>query len=227
MTAPENFDRFSERLDRDWTRSRMRAATGDAATPSEEELLRALGRADPLAEHAGGGWWEGVRSLLAPWPARLGVGAAIAALILIGFALGRVVTERDVQYARALPPMPAYAPEARSGLGAGASVKPQSLDKFREAMAFHPTPEFAAKALPLLRESVALDPAHDEAQFWLGVALLHLDQPDAAIVPLEQAVRLAPADPFYKQYLMFAYLRTGAVKQATAILVELMRGRPR
>jgi tetratricopeptide (TPR) repeat protein len=227
MTAPENFERFSERLDREWTRSRMRAALSDTATPTEDELLRAIGRADPLADHAGGGWWESVRLLFAPWPVRLGAGAVVAALILVGFALGRVVMERDVPDVRVLVPMPAYAPEARTGLGAAASVEPESQQKFREAMAFHPTPEFAAKALPLLREAVALDPSHDAAQFWLGVALLHLDQPDAAIAPLEQAVRLAPADAAYKQYLMFAYLRTGAAKQATAILVELMRGRPR
>lgn len=227
MTPPEAFERFSERLDQDWIRSRLQATLGDEEGKTEAELLRAIGRADPLADRVSGGWWDALRLALAPWPARLGVGAAIAALLLVGFALGRGLNEGSgLTVAHPVPPMPAYSPATSSGLGVVPMVDPRSQEKFREAMAFHPTPDFAVKALPLLREAVALDATNDAAQFWLGVALLQVNQPHEAVAPLEQAVRLAPADTVYKQYLMFAYLRTGAVKQAMIVLVELMRGRP-
>ena len=223
MTPPDDFDRFSQRLDDEWMRARLRA-THAAGAPSEDRLLTAIGRADPLVVSARAGWWASVRLALAPWPARVGVGAAVAALLLIGFALGRGAGGRDSSVLVHLaPPVPAYTPAATRALGAAAAVDPRADEKFRAAMAFHATPEFAARALPLLREAVALDASHDGAQFWLGVALLQADRPQDAVAPLEQAVRVAPADGVYKQYLLFAYLRTGAVRQAATLLIDLMR----
>ena len=223
MTPADEHDRFSRRLDDEWMRARLRA-TQAASAPSEEALLRAIGRADPLGPPAPAGWWAGVRVALAPWPVRVGVGAAVAALFLMGFALGRGAGGRDSStLVHIAPPVPAYTPAAGRGLGAAASVDPRADDTFHAAMAFHAAPDFAVKALPLLREAVAFDASHDAAQFWLGVALLQADRPQDAVAPLEHAVRLAPADGVYKQYLVFAYLRTGAVKQAATLLIDLMR----
>ena len=225
MTPPDDFERFSNHLDQEWMRDRLRATLSGPDDATEAELLRAVGRADPLAkEGPAARWWESLRLLLAPWPARVSVGAAVVVLLLIGVVVGRGLDGRgDARVTQGLPPLPTYTPDARVSLGVGPATNPHSQEKFREAMRFHPTRDFPAKALPLLREAVALDPANDEAQFWLGVALLSSDRPQEAVAPLEQAVRLAPASALYKQYLVFAYLRTGAIGRATALLTELMK----
>jgi tetratricopeptide (TPR) repeat protein len=224
MTPREDFERFAERLDRDWTRERLRAIAREPGQLSEAELLRAVERADPLAERAESGWWEALRLLLAPWPARLTLGAAVAALVLVGFALGRVV-DRDTEsrLVRAIPPMPAYAPERQRALGVAPATNRRAREKLEEAMRFREAPDFAVKALPLLREAVAVDASNDAAQFWLGVALLQVDRPQEAVAPLEHAVRLAPASALYKHYLLFAYLRTGSIRLAMSVLSDLMR----
>jgi tetratricopeptide (TPR) repeat protein len=222
-TTPDDFDRFSARLDEAWMRERLRAKVADL---SEDDLLRDIGRADPLGAPEGGGWWRDLRRTGAAWPARLSFAGAAVALVVVGFLLGRGVVDQSAS-SLAIPPLPAYRAEATSRLGIVSPVNPRSEEKFRAAMAFHGTRDFPGKALPLFREAVALDASNDPAQFWLGVALLQVDQPADAVAPLEQAVRLAPAAVDYKQYLLFAYLRTGAIKQASAVLVELMRGGPR
>jgi tetratricopeptide (TPR) repeat protein len=224
-TTPDDFDRFSARLDEAWMRERLRAKLADL---SEDDLLRDIGRADPLGAPQGGGWWRDLRRACAAWPARLSFAGAAVALLVIGFLLGRGVVDQSASsLARTIPPLPAYRAEATSRLGIVSPVNPRSEEKFRAAMAFHGTRDFPGKALPLLREAVAFDASNDLAQFWLGVALLQVDQPADAVAPLKQAVRLAPADVDYKQYLLFAYLRTGAIRQASSVLVELMRGGPR
>jgi tetratricopeptide (TPR) repeat protein len=110
-------------------------------------------------------------------------------------------------------------------LGIGAAVKPEAEGKFREAMAFHAAPDFSQRALPLLREAVALDPEYDQAQFWLGIAHLLKGEVTAAIPLLEEAVRLAPGSREYKQYLIWAYLKTGATEKALRLQTELLQPR--
>lgn len=217
-----DFERFSERLDREWMRARLATVVTGAEAP-EQDLERMIREADPLgttpARRPGV-----IRELFGSWPSRFAVAATVAALVLIGFVLGRIIDHRAPTVMTMAPPLPAYVPGPASTLALAPTFGARADERFRAAMAFHPTPEFASKALPLLREAVRFDPTHDQAQFWLGVALLQSDQAQAAVLPLEEAVRLGPADSAYKQYLLFAYLRTGAVKRATALLLELMRG---
>ena len=97
---------------------------------------------------------------------------------------------------------------------------PVPILKLREAMTLYDTPDFPRKALPLLREAVAADALNDQAQFWLGVAWLLAERDTEALAPLEAAVRLAPADLRYQQYLVFAYLKVGDPGRAMALLAE-------
>lgn len=216
MTPPDDADRFSSRLDDEWLRARLRTQL-DADTLPEDDLVRAIEEADPLGAPARPRWRESLALAFAPWPARVGVGLAVAALLVLGFALGRVVNPSgQATIVSTLPPIPAYVPAPSAGLGIAPPVNPRAEERFRAAMAFHGSPDFARKALPLLREAVALDPSHDRAQLWLGVASVHTDQPQEAVGALEQAVRLAPADAVARSYLAFAYLR----------LAERIRARP-
>ena len=229
-----DFARFSRELDAEWLRRRARNVVA-ASTPviDEDELARALGQADPLGETARPGWLEMVSAALGSWPARLSLAGAACALVLVGIILGRLAPvgqlyqgvrvgqfrgATDVQ-----PPVPVYTPERTPRLGMMASVKPESDRQFHEAMAFYGNPDFPARALPLLRAAVTEDPFNDQAQFWLGIALL-LQGKDAEAVPvLEEATRLGPGSVLYKRYLVYAYLRTGASEKALALQMELLR----
>ncbi|HEU5321240.1 MAG TPA: tetratricopeptide repeat protein, partial [Methylomirabilota bacterium] len=51
-----------------------------------------------------------------------------------------------------------------------------------------------AEALDLLRQALAHEPDHVEALYYAGLAHLALQQPEAALAPLERAHGLAPAD---------------------------------
>lgn len=230
MTGDErDFEQFSRRLDEEWRRERLRAAVPPPlAASAQAALLEEVERADPL--------WaapEGLRTTLreafGSWPARLAFAGVACAFLVIGLVVGRATTPGRQIVTGGIPPTPVESPEykpgAREALGLGASVKPESAKKFQEAMAFYGAPDFAVKALPALREAVALDRANDEAQFWLGVTLLMTNQPSAAVAPLEAAATLAPAALTYKQYLLFAYLRTGAVAKALRLQAELLKAR--
>jgi tetratricopeptide (TPR) repeat protein len=222
---PRDFDAFARRLDDEWRRERLRQAVPPPVGASvEAELLEAIDRADPL--DATGGWLSPLREALATWPARLLAAGVACACLVLGLVLGRATTERQVAKG-GIPPTPVetpdYTPGPRTALGIGAPVRPESERKFLEAMAFYGAPDFAAKAAPALREAVALDRANDQAQFWLGVTLLLTDRPAAAVPPLEEAVKLAPARARYKQYLVYAYLRTGDTARALRVQTELLK----
>lgn len=225
-----DFERFSGRLDEEWNRERLRALTPMPISATDEAaLLRALEVADPLGGMSGRGWLAAIRDALAFWPGRLALAGVACALLVIGVALGRMSTGAgDGRVAAGgIPPVPVelpdYAPDRSARLGIGAPVKPESMKKFQDAMAFSGTAGFTANALPLLREAVALDATNDQAQFWLGVVLLRNDKGTAAVRPLEEAVRLAPKSTLYKQYLLFAYLRTGHVAKALVLQSELLK----
>ena len=227
-TSDPEFERFSRRLDEEWVRERLRTvAPLPLALEGAEDLVRDLESADPLAEPVGAPWLDAARAALGFWPARLALGAAVVVLLVTGFIAGRVAQEGGRgRVVTAPPPLPAYTPESAPGtrLGAVPSVAPESERKFREAMAFHGTPEFASRALPLLREAVASDPSNDQAQFWLGVALLWKRQAGDAIPPLEKARQLAPGSRRYQQHLLFAYLQVGAADKAAKLQAEILRG---
>lgn len=228
MTNEErDFDAFARRLDDEWRRERLRQAVPPpVGARAEAELLEALDRADPLG--APGGWLTTLREAFGTWPARLLFAGVACAFLVLGLVLGRATTERQLAKG-GIPPIPVEAPEYRPGprtaLGIGAPVRPESERKFLEAMAFYGAPDFAAKAAPALREAVALDRANDQAQFWLGVTLLLRDRAAEAVGPLEEAVRLAPASVPYKQYLVYAYLRTGDTARALRVQTELLKRR--
>lgn len=228
MSPGEPFEDFSRRLDETWLRERLRAAAPAAMGPAEEEALtRALVSADPLGARSLAAWRAPLRELLAVWPGRLAAAAAAGFLVLIGVAVGRITTGPRVQIAGpGVPPIAAYTPEregAGRGLGATASIRPESRRHFEAAMALYGTPDFPARARPLLREAVTADPTNDRAQFWLGVVLLLEGKSAEAVAPLESAVRLAPGDTRAKQYLLWAYLQTGAVDKGTALQGELLK----
>ena len=226
-----DFEHFSRRLDEEWRRERLRTLAPSPITPSEETaLLEELNRADPLGSFPRGAWLWGLRDAFQMWPARLAFASAACAILVVGFVAGRATIGPNASRVAVgrTPPTPVekpdYKPEGdRGALAIGAPVKLESVDKFREAMAFHNTAEFATKARPLLRESVALDATNDQAQFWLGITLLLEKKAPEAIDPLEEATRLAPGNRPYKQYLLFAYLQTGDVANALRIQSQLMK----
>ena len=224
------FERFSRELDADWLRQRLRTT----ASPShdgidEASLLRELEAADPLGASPRRSVIAGLREMLAFWPGRLVLAAAAVLLLVIGSQLGRMVQDRPGPRVAAIPARPIYIPDDGGDrtLGIAGSVKPASRAKFREAMSFYSSADFPEKALPLLQEAVVADPVNDEAQFWLGVVLLLKKRGGDAISPLEEAARLAPRQSLYKQYLLFAYLQTGAVDKATALQADLLEQQPR
>jgi len=225
-----DFEHFSRRLDAEWRRDRLQALAPPPITPSEEAaLLEELDRADPLGSSSPGAWLRGLRDAFRAWPTPLTFAAAACAILVVGFVVGRATTAPSgsrVAVGRT-PPTPVekpdYKPEGDLGaLAIGAPVKLESVGKFREAMAFHNTAEFATKARPLLRESVALDARNDQAQFWLGITLLLDGKTAEAISPLEEAANLAPGSRLYKQYLVLAYLRNGDAANALRVQTDLM-----
>jgi hypothetical protein len=217
MTDDDRLEAFSRRLDDDWLRQRLASTAPDDPTP--EALFHALAGADPLGPKAS--WWETLGLVLTSWPARVALAGAAVALVVLGFALGRLSDSPVI----ATLPIPAYDPArvaAPRVLGATATIETPSFEKFREAMRYHGAPEFVTRATPLLDDAVRLDQANDQAQFWLGVALLQGDQPAKAVPPLETAARLVPSSRDYRLYLLFAYLRTKAYSKAGQVLVTLM-----
>lgn len=221
-----DFERFSRTLDHDWLRQRLVSVLPPPGAIGERDLLAGLVAADPLGGSPRPGWLTALREALAVWPGRLALAGAAAALLVAGVLIGRLAGPAGpAAVATAVPPRPGYDPgaPARPGLGIGAPVAPASQERFREAMRFSGEPDFPAKAVPLLRAAVAADASNDQAQFWLGVALL-LDRRGAeAVAPLEAAVRLAPGDSRYKQYLLFAYLQIGAVDKALTLQTDILR----
>ncbi|MBI4635415.1 MAG: hypothetical protein HY727_03605 [Candidatus Rokubacteria bacterium] len=222
---PQDFEQFSRDLDEEWLRRRLLSDLPTRISAAEEdELARQLGRADPLVEAPGPHWLEAIRHIVASWPGRLAVAGSMALLLVAGFFVGRVSENGPGGHLPgAVPPKPVYEPERAIRLGITAPVKAESYVKFREAMALYGAPDFPSKALPLLREAVAADPTNEEAQFWLGAALLLERKPAEAIGPLEEARHLAPRSAQYGQYLLYAYLQAGAVDKALALQAEILR----
>ena len=229
-----DFARFSQELDAEWLRQRVHNLVA-TSTPviDEDALVRALGQADPLAESPRPRWRETIAAVLGSWPARLSLAGAACALVIIGAAVGRLAPlgslDQSVRVSQlrgtmdVQPPVPVYTPERTPRLGMTASVKPDSDRQFHEAMAFYGTADFPTRALPLLRAAVTEDPSNDQAQFWLGIALLLSGQDAEAVPALEEAIRLGPGSALYKRYLVYAYLRTGASEKALALQMELLR----
>lgn len=233
--------RFSRELDDEWLRQQVRGVLAAVETAvDEDELARELTAADPLGPARPRRWLDALREVGAGWPGRSALATATCALVLSGFIAGQVMQrpgtgisptpvitpERGPRIAEGptgIPPVPIYSPEHVRRLGVTGSTSPESDQRFRDAMAFHGQPGFASKALPLLREAVALDPGNDQAQFWLGVVLLLEGRDADAVRPLEEASRLGPGSSLYKRYLLYAYLKTGALEKALGLQTELLR----
>lgn len=237
MSSPHAADRFARELDAEWLRQELGASLPAAeAEMDEDELVRALMAADPLAPRRG--WLDALRELLAAWPGRLAVAGATCALVVAGFLGGQVfqrpvtgvpptpviTPERGIRVTdlpTGIPPAPTYSPERTRRLGASGSGR-ESDEKVAQAMAFYGSNDFAKRAAPILRDAIVLDPQNDQAHFWLGIAML-LDGRAAEAVPaLEAASRLAAKSLVYKRYLLYAYLVTGAKDQALAVSTELL-----
>lgn len=214
-------------LDDLWLRRELRGApeTPPMTAADEARLLAALVDADPLAEPQSR-WREALRQVVAGWPGRFAVGAAACAFVLIGFFGGQLVSRDAAPGGGVIAPRPIYEPDDGSlHLPAAAPVKPASEAKFKQAMATYGAPDFPTRAEPLLLEAVAADPSNDRAQFWLGVARLLASRPREAVGPLEAAAAIAPRNPRYRQYLLFAYIASGMTDKAARLDAELLRAR--
>ncbi|HKQ58811.1 MAG TPA: tetratricopeptide repeat protein [Candidatus Eisenbacteria bacterium] len=230
---PDRFAAFSRRLDVEHLRSRIRRTFGASPPEAIEDpaaLSKALEVGDPLgADPARRGWIVPLRELIARWPGRAALAGALAAMLVIGIFVGRASRAWQVNRAGVIvaeaPPLPAYRPSPDPGLGIRATESPVARQKFREAMAQLQQPDFARRAIPLLREAVAADPENDEARFWLGVLLLRERSGEEAIRTLEAAVRLAPGNRTYKEYLLYAYIQAGERERAQALQRSLLDAR--
>lgn len=197
-----------------------------------EQAFRGLQHANPLATRQPSGetpWWERVRSLvgITPWPVWAGATVAIAIAFVAGLLAREifftpVVLQPPSEALRIAKPAFISRPELPA-FGIAPAYKPEAEKVFREAMAFYAEPDFPEKAIPRLRQAVAIDPAHDQAQFWLGIAYLLKNETKAAIRPLEEAVRLTPGKTEYKQYLAWTYLKLGENEKALSLQTDLLR----
>jgi len=199
-----------------------------------EQVFRGLQYADPLAARRPSGekpWWERVRSLvgITPWTVWAGATAAVA----IAFVAGLITHEILYRPIVLQPPRealriakPAFKPQPKlPAFGIAPVYKPEAEKAFREAMALYAEPDFPDKAIPRLRQAVTIDPAHDQAQFWLGIAYILKSETKAAIRPLEEAARLAPGKTEYKQYLAWAYLKVGENEKALSLQTDFLNKR--
>ena len=236
--TPLDAEDFGRQLDDQWLREHLRRSLPPPPTDAEvEALAQAAAEADSLGEHRRvvlgrarthdderSRFGAGLREIVAGWPGRLALAAAACTLLVIGLGFGIVarplLDRRLVDFAP--PPKPPYSAESRPALGVVAPVKVESERRFREAMEHYSDPDFASRALPLLRQAAEADPTNDRAQFWLGVALLLTEDARAAVPPLEAAARLAPADRQVKEYLVYAYLQSGAIDRARSLQRELL-----
>jgi tetratricopeptide (TPR) repeat protein len=197
-----------------------------------EEELTALERADPLGARAPvptRSWVERLQAALGlmPWPAWAGATVAVGLAFVAGLLLRSIFTGPE-----RLPPglealrlaKPVFTPPTEvPALGIAPAVKPEAETRFREAMAFYDAADFPDRAIPMLKEAVAIDPSHDRAQFWLGIAYLLKGETTAAIPPLEEAARLAPGNREYKHYLVWAYLTAGKAEEALRLQTEILQ----
>lgn len=81
-----------------------------------------------------------------------------------------------------------------------------------------------ARAIPLLREAVALDPADKQPQSWLGTALWNAGHTTAAIGQLRKANALFPSDPDLSFVLGEAYRK--AADQGIEIILAASADTP-
>jgi hypothetical protein len=192
----------------------------------------ALTGADPLSESRSTPYglsrnrlWAFLDSLSRP----LWVPVALALAFSAGLVVRPVVTGifvespsvRGHRIAKPATPPPAQL----RALGVAPRVDEEAERFFREALTFYGEPDFAERAIPKLHQAVTADRRYELAWFWLGVAYLLRQEPKAAISPLETAVRLAPGNLEYKQYLVWAYLAVGSADKALAIQTELVNRR--
>lgn len=199
-----------------------------------EEGTATLGRADPLRVRKavpGESWWDRLLEAVRPLPGPAWAGAAVA--ISLAFVAGLMLRPMRMAPSPTVPGMesyriakPPFTPSTEvPSFGIAPSVKPDADQRFREAMAFYAEPDFPDKAIPKLKEAVTLDPSHDRAQFWLGIAYLLKDEVRSGIPTLETAVALAPASREYRQYLLWAYLRVGEIDKALGLQTQVLERR--
>ncbi|MBI3825982.1 MAG: hypothetical protein HY294_08300 [Candidatus Rokubacteria bacterium] len=212
LSDEQGFARFEAALDDEWQRAQLAARLAPAV--DERALAAALERADPLAALTLPGWRPVLRAWVGSWPARLAFAAVLAVVFAVGLLVGLASDPRTPRLTAATPLPTWEGAERVATLGAAGRVRAESAQAFHAAMSLYGAADFAARALPLLRDAVASDPTNEAAQFWLGVTLLRLGEAPRAVRPLEEAARLAPANGLYRRWLVFAYLQIGAIEQA-------------
>lgn len=207
------------------------------ALATMEAGARSLVEADPLrpapSRLPARPWGERLRAWaenLVPTPRWVWLAPSFAVAFLAGIVFAPIlrieVGSRPAPSQVVQIPAPPWTGSVEpSRLGIAPAVNPEADARFRTAMAFYGSADFPSKALPELREAVRIDPQHDEAQFWLGAALLLEGDVASAIPPLEAARRLAPARAEYGRYLAWAYLRSGQTAKALELQTELLRVR--
>lgn len=237
--APDELSRYflggSEAADRRQLETHLERCAHCRETVAEMERgYTILAQADPLGTREPASalaWWERFRAILSPIPlptwalAAVAISVAfVAGLLLRPILMGPSLLVPGAETSRITKP--AFTPSVEvPTFGIAPPYHPEAEKRFREAMAFYDDPAFPAKAIPKLREAIATDPRHDQAQFWLAIAYLLKGETREAIGPLEAAIRLAPGKSEYKQYLVWAYLKVGDVQNALRLQTEMVERR--
>jgi tetratricopeptide (TPR) repeat protein len=119
----------------------------------------------------------------------------------IHFRLGRLILSQA--------PTPTTEAEARREFEAELKINPSNIEAEYVLGELDRQGEQWPSAVEHFAKAAKLDPAFVEAQFGLGRALLSLNKPADAIVPLEAAVRLQGTNPANHFLLGAAYRRSG------------------
>ncbi len=97
----------------------------------------------------------------------------------------------------------------------------EALEEFRKGQAalLGQTPDLE-RAETHLRKSIELDPDADDPRGWLAAALAQAGKFPEALVEMEQAVALAPADPRHQIALGSIHLHAGQWEDAVGSLTK-------
>jgi tetratricopeptide (TPR) repeat protein len=227
---------FCRILLRDLTDAELSTARPDEERRIRERVLNAA-KASAKVEKAGGG-------LLAIWFREAWVVAALAGVALaaaVWFRLHQPVVPVSAPLTVASHPAPPAAPsvfqweklpvklQANSILvwrGAPQTAQEKYASELSTALTFYRDDNYreAAKQLAKVAESY---PRGVEAQLYLGISLLYLQQNAEAIPPLSTAQQLGPGQ-FREDatwFLALAYARTHDTPHALAELQELCQGK--
>ena len=187
---------------------------------SELEQADPLGEPAPVSGRAQPGWLDALRALMRPsaWPAWSLAACTAGILFFLGFLSRPILLpegDRSGIVAELVKPPLLRQPDGSIALGIGATTaRPEARVLLEKALASYDAPDFADRAAPTLEQAVKADPNFEQARFWLGICYLLKGNTAAATPQLEEAVRLAPGNVAYQNYLVWAYMEAGEREKA-------------